>query len=1024
LGPGAFPFAETSAAEVPFESSFPAARKELVGDDGAGDGAASGRALAESERLLLSGRRGDALEVLARAGLWAQASLLASRMGAAFQRDVAARAARATTAEGSPMRVLALVLAGAADDLLQADDPGAVPGSSAERSNEEKAFKRDDARGLLPRWREHLAILAANASLAPEDSRRVMAALGDALVDSDLFNAHAAFALAGVAPQPFHPAARLCLLGADHTNAPRTYHSDPRAIQATALLERFVCGASSSSGVSGSNPALSSAGQTNSRNNAKASVCFASFQPYKVHYAGLLAEVGATREALALAESVSKTLRSREFLACASSRDGSVNVAVLTQLAGEMEHRLRGNARGTLGGLSLRDLGSAATTLFGGFGKMFDKGVQKVFGDEGVNGEGNGSVVGRLISHSRTHSSASSASNDKAFVAFGDRTDKTRDGNHAENTFDAGGTGGRQVGAFGVGSGSAAAAAAGSAAHSRSASFASDASASAADPGASPSSSAPKGSGSVWRQFSGVLGKVGAAIPLPKPKNQAKLGEENTMYYDEKLGRWVEPGKEGEADAGPPPPPPTTLGASPAAGTGFPAASPGTGASPGIAAAAPFSMRAQKGRSKYVDAFSLSGPNAAAATHPGGGTPEGQQSVFPAGLMPPGVGVSPGLFPPGVPGTFSGPGGAPSGIPPAALMVPSPAPGVEKPSRKDEEETKNLAPLPLSPTSETPSSLLSGLGPDGGLTAARDPDPSDLNETDEQDSLAPPDDEDPESSAFSFDAFGDGARSSPPTVPPPPVAPMKDLRLTDAPDRDRDRDPGGVAAGALASFGDGRVDNPVPARFAGGDDMRGGKTFFLPTRAEKDATGVVGGGATADDADDTIDDADRGSYVREKTNADEDDPFDELGDAEKKRKSEDEDDQNASAQNGFFDREGIWRIGDWPGGERGADGRWHEGYWTQDRFWVAGYWDETGVWREGVRPGGYFDADRGWIPESSAETGRRADDDDDPRASLETEAVTTTSAADVADALGGVAGLGFGGEARDDEGDEMTEIGL
>jgi hypothetical protein len=38
--------------------------------------------------------------------------------------------------------------------------------------------------------------------------------------------------------------------------------------------------------------------------------------------------------------------------------------------------------------------------------------------------------------------------------------------------------------------------------------------------------------------------------------------------------------------------------------------------------------------------------------------------------------------------------------------------------------------------------------------------------------------------------------------------------------------------------------------------------------------------------------------------------------------------------------------------------------------------------------------------------------------------VTTTSAADVADALGGVAGLGFGGEARDDEGDEMTEIGL
>ena len=279
---------------------------------------------------------------------------------------------------------------------------------------------------------------------------------------------------------------------------------------------------------------------------------------------------------------------------------------------------------------------------------------------------------------------------------------------------------------------------------------------------------------------------------------------------------------------------------------------------------------------------------------------------------------------------------------------------------------------------------------------------------------------------------------------------MKDLRLTDAPDRDRDR---GKNEGALASFGDGRVDNPVPARFSSlaGGDGEGGKTFFLPGREkdEKDATGVVGGGATADDADDTLDDADRGSHVYEPEDfraestaeAYEDDPFGD-GDAEKKpREDQDRDDQDASAF-GFFDREGVWRLGDWPGGERGADGRWHEGYWTRERFWVAGYWDETGAWREGTRPGGYFDADRGWIPES-AETERRRDDDardarddrtdrtdrtdwtdrtlGDPRARETRE--TTTSAADVADALGGLAGLGFGGEARDDS-DEMTEIGL
>ena len=137
------------------------------------------------------------------------------------------------------MRTLALVLAGAASDLLQADDPGAVPGSSAERLNEKKAFKRDDARGLLPRWREHLAILAANASLAPEESRRVMAALGDALVassresfhetkDSDLFNAHAAFALAGVAPEVRSPRSRIAAAedARERGDLPRGAHAE------------------------------------------------------------------------------------------------------------------------------------------------------------------------------------------------------------------------------------------------------------------------------------------------------------------------------------------------------------------------------------------------------------------------------------------------------------------------------------------------------------------------------------------------------------------------------------------------------------------------------------------------------------------------------------------------------------------------------------------------------------------------------------------------------------------------------
>ena len=189
-------------------------------------------------------------------------------------------------------------------------------------------------------------------------------------------------ARAGVAPSPFRPAARLCLLGADQAHAPRA-HSDPRAIR-HAALERAPVGPP--------------------RRRARA--CFAS-SSHKVHTPASAGGRAARR--WRSGERLQDAALSG-FLENAARRDGSLNVPLLAQLAGETEHRLRGHARGGLGGLGgLRDLGSAATTLFGGFGKMFDKGVQKVFGDEGGGGgEASGSgVVGRLISHSRAHSGAS-----------------------------------------------------------------------------------------------------------------------------------------------------------------------------------------------------------------------------------------------------------------------------------------------------------------------------------------------------------------------------------------------------------------------------------------------------------------------------------------------------------------------------------------------------------------------------------------------------------------------------------------
>ena len=156
-----------------------------------------------------------------------------------------------------------------------------------------------------------------------------------------------------------------------------------------------------------------------------------------------------------------------------------------------------------------------------------------------------------------------------------------------------------------------------------------------------PRTAAATSGGSVWRSVSGVLGSVASAIPLPKPKNQAKLGEEITMYYDEKLGRWVEPGREDEADAGPPPPPPTAFAAAPRSADASAAAPGGGGPVPGGAQTPPgagpganaFSMRAPKGsvRSRYVDTFGGGGGGGRGGAGGLGGGAGGGSPLLPRG---------------------------------------------------------------------------------------------------------------------------------------------------------------------------------------------------------------------------------------------------------------------------------------------------------------------------------------------------------------------------------------------------------
>lgn len=87
----------------------------------------------------------------------------------------------------------------------------------------------------LARWRETAAIMAANRSAGDATT---LVALGDRLWAEmgDACGAHLCYALAGLAPQAFHPGARVVLLGANHKGCPRTY-ANPAAIQRTEVWE-------------------------------------------------------------------------------------------------------------------------------------------------------------------------------------------------------------------------------------------------------------------------------------------------------------------------------------------------------------------------------------------------------------------------------------------------------------------------------------------------------------------------------------------------------------------------------------------------------------------------------------------------------------------------------------------------------------------------------------------------------------------------------------------------------------------
>jgi COPII coat assembly protein SEC16 len=607
-------------------------------------------------------------------------------------------------------------------------------------------------------------------------------------------------------------------------------------------------------------------------------------------------ELGKAKDALAYVEAVAKACKALDHRQCVEC-----DVHRLAATCGELEHRLRGHLGGK-GGV----LHAVGKSVFGGFTKILDRGVSAVFGDEGGGGGGGsgGAQYEQYAPHAQQQFHGAYQQNGGGGAHAGgyqaqpqppqsqpqpqqqSQSQSQREATHSRNP----------------------------SAHSRNPSTDS------VDSSASRSSAAPKMS--LWRSVSGVMGAV-----MPKPKNQAKLGEENTMYYDEKLGRWVEPGKEDDVDSGPPPPPPTSFGGGGAATpqsapdasgfVGMPLGTPPGGGGGGGGAPSPnsFSMCAPTSggvRSRYVDTFSSTSAPVASAPYDA------------AGLLPPGT-MPPGLLP----------GAEGASKPTISMMVPDASP---------------IAAVPESPRREAAEAGGFDL-PDDDAPPARAPNrptpPSDA-------SLAP----EPESGE----------------APPPPPPSASEADPTEADD------------GVLATLEVADADAVAADDVGGGGGGATGTDALADrlARVAPFAPGTGTGPGTGSDADADADGSPRAAGPESAGSTSSVPPaaaaaaaVSDYREPEPEPSRRQQGEQRQSGE-GYWNARGEWQLGAFPGGfydeSTGAwksgfydsEGVFTEGYYDGEGVWKSGqpptgYWNERGEWTTGAFPGGYTDATRGWL---------------------------------------------------------------
>ncbi|KAF5795796.1 putative COPII coat assembly protein, Sec16 [Helianthus annuus] len=459
---------------------------------------------AEVQTLLVSGRKKEALLRAQEGQLWGPALVLAAQLGDQFYVDTAKKMALAQLVPGSPLRTLCLLIAGQPADVFAADATTDGGIHDAVNISRQPTQAQSSGNSMLDDWKDNLAVITANRT---KDDELVLIHLGDCLWKerSDIIAAHICYLVAEANFEPYSDSSRLCLIGADHWNNPRTYAS-PEAIQRTEVYEY-------------------------SKLLGNSQFTLLPFQPYKLIYAHMLAEVGRVTDSLKYCQAITKSLKTGRI----------PEVETWRQLVTSLEDRIKIHQQG---GFSTN---LAPGKIVGKLLNLFDSTAHRVvggtpppapstFGGSAQNDHHQQPQKGLRFLTSQSTMAMSSLLTSPSMEQI-----NQGDGNR------------RML-------------------HTRSASEPDFGRSSKQDQDdtlrENSTDSQRKASGNTSRfgRFafgSGILQKTVSMVLKPRQDKQAKLGDTNKFYYDEKLKRWVEEGVDSPAEEAALPPPPTFQNGSP-----------------------------------------------------------------------------------------------------------------------------------------------------------------------------------------------------------------------------------------------------------------------------------------------------------------------------------------------------------------------------------------------------------------------------------------------------------------------------